>query len=346
MSAQELLAALDVARATPDEVRGVVRAALFEGPQTLFRAPSSVDITASGAPSVPMVAIRVARGRPSQLPISQGVVTATHLGLNRTWAALWEARRSSPSVDRSPPPPTDDSDEPVSPCTSAEAFRADLCERIATLPWRPGEVLVRLHLGDVVLGPERVSFGGGSVTSDPDVQAYLNWVASHQGPTVPPDATPGVTRVADEWTPAPPARSGVELVIQRVALTGEGYELALRGSFNLPLASHQIVAAASIERTLVDSALLARVSITLVFVSHEGRNPAVIELHLDASDVTPRGDGRMHARGVFHCDLFAFEEAPRSPGRYSVYAFANEHAAGAYPLTLVSEHLVPLVPPR
>lgn len=348
MTHESPLSSLDLSHCTVEDIADATRAVLSAQTEGVyFRVQPTVDVTAAPDAPIKVLAVEVSPSdRTMRLP-SRGVLTATHLALGRTWAARWEPPRSGPGAGRRPArePPTEEDDDPETVVRTATPHQTDLRAQMPDLPARPGTLLVRLHLADQVFGPEFVTFGGG--VDDPEVKAYLDWMATQQPAPALPAPSAAVDNVADEWTPAVPEQPGITLVLQRVSLSGPGRQLALRGSFNLPIAPHQLIAPSAMDRTLLNASLLARLSITLVFVSHGSDEPSVLPLHLDASDFSPPGpDGRLHARGVFRAELFAHTETPRLLGRYSVYAFAHEHMAGPHSLTLVGEELVPLVPPR
>ncbi len=341
MNLEEQLRAIDP-RTPSEEAITALRNAARDGETPVFalRAPDAIDVAQETA--LPVLALTASRTSSPYNLESRGVLVATRLDINLTLAATWHEWKE-PLVTGAPR---------RTPADVVEGFVAslhdnDLRARLPDLPWRPGALLVRAVVRDQITAPCFVTLDGGSTTEDPEVLSYLDWMAAQQ-PALPlPAPSAAVDFTPDEWTPAVPDQPGITLVLQRVSLAGQGRQLALRGSFNLPVAPHQLIAPAAMDRTLVDASLMARFSITLVFVSHGSDEPAVLPLHLSASDFSPPGpDGRLHARGIFRAELFAHDQTPRMLGRYSVYAFANEHMAGPYPLTLVGEELVPLVPPR
>lgn len=309
----------------------------------LLRSVDTVDLTSDRG--IPLVAFTASRTDEELRLQSVGVLVATRLEDNRTLADTWHVWKEP--VRRSPDaPPPDEEEEPAIVGFASELHRNDLRARLPDLLWRPGHLIVRAIVGDAVTPPVTIALTGGGLDRDPDVRAYLDWVASQQPPMAAQPPSPiAMDYHRDEWTPEAPAKPGLSLVLQPVSLAREGDSLALRGSYNLPVAPHEKLPLGP--HATIDSegrTVVARVTISLLLVGHESPEVTVIPLRIDARAFTPTEiDGRSHVAGLFRCDLFQHPDMPRVLQRYSVYAFANEHMAGPLPLTLVSEDLVPVI---
>ncbi len=310
-----------------------------------FQSPSAPPLLHAASPvhlqhteDIPLVALVACRTDADIPLVARGVLVVTRRQDNLTLADTWSPWKE-PSGRRLPPPPSN-----LVHGFSVETPRVDLRKRIPTLTWRPGHLLVRAIVHDRVTAPCEVTLDGGPLDADPDVRAYLDWMASQQPPPpLPPRSPVAVDYHPDAQTPEVPAHPGFALDLQKVSLTTPGHSVMLRGSFNLPVQPHERIPTTSPEhRDAEGRTVVARITLTLVVVGHDSPGPAVIPLHLDARAFTIEGrDGPTHAAGVFRLDLLAHPDMPRILQRYSVYAFAYEHMVGPLPLTLLGEQLVP-----
>lgn len=336
MNVEPLFRSLDPRAPSQTRLDEITEQALdAEQPGLLLHAASPVNLQQSdGVPLLALVACRT----DARIPLtSRGVLVVTRRQDNLTLADTWSPWKE-PSGRR-----VSTSDRGKHGF-SVQAPRADLRARIPTLTWRPGHLLVRAIVNDRVTAPCEITLDGGPLEADPDVRAYLDWMASQQPlPPLPPRSPVAVDYHPDAQTPEVPSHPGIALDLQKVSLTTPGHALTLRGSFNLPVQPHERIPVTSPEhRDAEGRAVVARVTITLVVVGHDSPGPAVIPLHLDARAFTIEGrDGPTHAAGVFRLDLLAHPDMPRILQRYSVYAFAYEHMVGPLPLTLLGEQLVP-----
>lgn len=344
MSADELLRSLDPSRPDSAALEALTEAALDEARARFdLRLPDVVDL--AKASRLPALALSAGPST-STLPVDDaGVVIVTHLEAGVTLAATWALWKKPARTDSA----LEDDDDGGKVGFSVAPFRADLRARLPELPWRPGHLIARLVVRDQMTAPSYVTLDGGDLTRDADVRAYLDWVAAQQ----PSPQSPAPTAIQtdyqrDAWTPEVPAQAGLALVIQKVSLARRGDSLVLRGAYNLPVGPRERVVDDAPERADVEPVpVVARVTVTVVIVGHRTPGPAVLTLPIDAhAFAEPGPDGRAHVAGVFRCELFAHPAMPRGLQRYSVYAFAQEHMTGPLALTLVSENLVPVAPPR
>lgn len=338
MKVAPLFRALDPGAPDERRVDAIVEAALrHEESGLLFGAPSRVDLNRDT--SLPLLAL-VACSTADPIDLhSNGVVVVTRRENNATLAETWsEWRDSGPPSEEAP------TDEPVLHSFTVSTYGLDLRERMPSIPWRPGKLLVRVIVGDRVTEPCAVSLDGGSLDADPDVRAYLDWAAMQQpAPPLPPRSPIAVDYRPNAQTPEVPSRPGITLDLQKVSISARGHSLALRGAFNLPVLAHERIPLMSPDRFDAEGrTVVARVTVTLVVVGHDTPGPAVIPLRLDArSFVIEENREPTHAVGVFSLDLLLHPDMARIQQRYSVYAFAYEHMVGPLPLALVSEELIP-----
>ena len=213
----------------------------------LLGAPARVDLRYTD--DLPLHALVACTSDAPISLLSRGVIVVTRRDTNSTQSALWSPWKEPP--EPSPVPHTglaDDDTNPVVNSFTVSRLRVDLRKRIPTLTWRPGNLLVRAIVHDRVTAPCEVTLDGGPLDADPDVRAYLDWMASQQPPPpLPPRSPVAVNYHPDAQTPEVPAHPGFALDLQKVSLTTPGHSVTLRGSFNLPVQPHEHIPTTSPE---------------------------------------------------------------------------------------------------
>lgn len=339
MTTEALMAAVSARDPSEEALDAIVGAMLDDGvARFVLRAPERVDLARED--SLPLLALTAHR-TDAPIELSRlGVVVATRVESNTTWATTWAEWKDLP--DPAAPARARDPDELVG--FAAAPHFSDLRARMPEMPWRPGHLVLRAIVGDQVTAPARVELAQGAAVDDPAVRAYLEQLSSQQLAPSPSLRAIPMDSQRDEHTPEVPVERGLSLSIPRASLTRKGDYLVLRGAYNLPIRDDEIIPATSPEGFDAEgNRIVARVLLTVVIVGHESPGPSLITLRLEPRVfANPHADGRVGVAGIFRCELFAHPAMSRVLQRYSLYAVSGEQFSGPHPFSLLSEALVPL----
>jgi hypothetical protein len=277
------------------EIRAWILKGRFLG--LLIGAPAIVDL--SSRESLPLIGwyVRTLREDAGVDFDAQAVAVAVNLATNELTAR--PAFQSGKMPASSPALAAKDPGEG----TAMTLVSADL-RRALEIPWEPGKYSVTLVLRQRISNTVEVELQG----AQPARKEPAKFVAKEVAPDYRKSSA----------SPALPARTGIAL-----SLTPSGKKQVLRGSYRLPVFSHE-------SRETRENPAGAILGLWLVLIGAKTPGPFTIPLKLPVSEIS--GNAAPLASGYFNLDLIALPGFPRGPMEYYVYAFHGNVAAG--PVTL------------
>jgi hypothetical protein len=242
---------------------------------------------------------------------------------------------------RPPRPPEFPEGENVKP------FSIDVRKRLPTLPWRPGTlaftVLLYDHRSNSVIS--RLEH---KATKDPEVARYLE---AQKLPKFPQPASPDegddVSYALRPGSPDVPARPGIALAIDRVAVDLPKARAVLHGSFRLPVGDGERVRprpegpGADRWHDVGDAKATAILPITLVITGDSDLGPWVEHLRVPSRVPLLTEGKQTWAVGHFHIDLLRAPDPVRQYQSYAVWAVSGDILSEPVKVSIISPDSVP-----
>jgi hypothetical protein len=268
------------------------------------------------------------------------ILTAADLYTGELRASLaLEPRPRAPAAPAAAPAAKDSfSDDPTAMLGEGHTF--DLAA-LLRLPAARREYLVTAILLDKVSNRSRMKVVESGGYQDPAVDGFLRERLAGRLPlpeVMPAEAEPLPSyRPADESPPIPES-PGLVLSIPRVSALAPDEPCIVRGSFRLPVLSHQKVKPPEPEKGRPPPPPpedKARIPISLLLTGSVDHAPKVLKLVAPCYEPLVESEGKAFATGHFAFDLYKAPDLSISPQTYFIYGFAGEAMAGPVPAAFV-----------